>query len=129
MDGAKPFFWVTNFSNRNVTLSDLNISIPAGASVNLLDPYHYKFTEEQLNKSNENGSIYHKKHLIRKRNVPPMMIPQHQLKMDPATAIPTRGNSIFEIPKEHYEELKIGENGIEMMEKVGGIDIAKTDKK
>lgn len=111
-------FWITNISDRNVSLSDLAISVPAMSSVNLLDKRHYGLTEEQVKKSAISGSIYKKGDyriekgmpaLIAVRKVPPN-IPNSQKPMpfcqDP---LPDRGKSILEIKHEEYEELKIDE--------------------
>lgn len=99
-------FWITNFSDRNVSLGDLYISIPARSSVNLLDKDHYSFTKEQLLKSAESGSIIKKKHLIAVRKVPPQMIPKQLIEMDPNVVLPVRTKSGFAIKQEHYEELE-----------------------
>jgi hypothetical protein len=99
-------FWVTNFSDRNVSLGDLYISIPAKSSVNLLDSRHYKFTKEQLEKSVTSGSIYKKRHLIAKRNVPPHMISKQLIETDPSVILPQRTKSGYEIRQERYEELE-----------------------
>lgn len=105
-------FWVTNFSNRNVTLSDLYISIGAGTSVNLLDRKHYSFTEEQLFCSKKSGSLFKKQHLLAVRKVPPQMIPQYQILTDPNAVLPARTSSIYEIKQENYEELLLGEENL-----------------
>lgn len=105
-------FWITNFSNRNVTLSDLYISVPAMSSVNLLDKKHYSFTEEQLIKSHESGSIFKKKSMISKRLVPPQMIPKYKIQMDPHSVLPMRSNSIYEIKLTNYEELNVNDESL-----------------
>jgi hypothetical protein len=100
-------FWVTNISPRNVTLSDLYISVPAMASVNLLDQRHYHFTEDQLLASQKSGSLFRKRHLLAVRKVPPQMIPMAQIVADPNAVIPTRTISTYEIKQQYYEELDI----------------------
>lgn len=100
--------WITNISNRNVTLSDLNISVPANSSVNLLDKKHYKLTEEQVNKSITNGSIFKKRDKIFIRKIPPQMIARAKIELFP-DIIPSRTTSIYEIKQEDYEELNVGE--------------------
>lgn len=67
----KKTFWVTNISNMNVSLRDLNISLKAMSHANLLDERHYSYTLEQLQKSAESGSIYRKRNKIKIRKVPP----------------------------------------------------------
>jgi hypothetical protein len=100
-------FWVTNISDRNVTVSDLYISIPAGSSVNLLDQKHYSFTEGQLLSSQQSGSLFRKQHLLAVRKFPPQMVPLVQIKIDPNAVIPTRTISTYEIKQQYYEELDI----------------------
>lgn len=105
-------FWITNISNRNVTVSDLAISIPAMSSVNLLDKKHYHLTEEQLIASATSGSILKKKHFLAVRRVPPQMIPKEQITKDPNSIIPSRSTSTYEIKQQTYEELSIGDETI-----------------
>jgi len=62
-----PAFWVTNISNRNVTLADLALNIKAFHTVNLLDARHYSYTLLQLQQSQKTGSLYNKRHLIKIR--------------------------------------------------------------
>jgi hypothetical protein len=102
-------FWVTNFSDKNVTLSDLYISVAAGTSVNLLDKKHYSFTEEQLSKSQLSGSIFRKRHLVAVRKIPPQMLKKSDITYDPHAIIPQRHTSIYEIKHETYEELNISD--------------------
>ncbi len=113
-------FWVTNFSDRNVSLGDLYISIQAHSSVNLLDKARYSFTKEQLIKSAESGSIYLKKHLISVRKVPPQMIPKQLIEFDPNVVMPPRTKSGHVIEHTRYEELEEDFNDlIESNEKAG----------
>lgn len=58
-------FWVVNISDRNVTLSDLRISIPHHSSLNLLDSRHYSYTYQQLKQSALEGSIFKKRDKIK----------------------------------------------------------------
>lgn len=103
-------FWVTNISDRNVSLSDLNLTIRANSSVNLLDKKHYSLTEEQLNKSLESGSIFTKKDKIKKRIVPPVIEQEKRMTMDYNSALPSKTYSIYEIKQEKYEELEISDD-------------------
>jgi hypothetical protein len=100
-------FWITNISDRNVSLSDLNISVPAMSSVNLLDINHYSFTESQVANSAKNGSIFRKSDKIVVRKVPP----KTPLSKRPIEIIhpllPNRSKSIYEIKVQEYEELNI----------------------
>lgn len=61
----EPEFWVTNVSSRNVTLGDLALSIPKGRSYNLLDSNNFSYTEEQLEKSATEGSLWNKRRFIK----------------------------------------------------------------
>lgn len=101
-------FWISNISGRNVSLADLNLTVKAFSSVNLLDSKHYSFNLEQLEKSAKNGSIFKKSKFIIVRQIEPTY-----LKVDVPflheTYIPSRDRSIFNIKDEKYEELNISD--------------------
>ncbi len=103
-EGIKTF-WITNISNKNVSLSDLNLTVPARTSVNLLDPYHYYYTEAQLLQSAKNGSIFKKSDKIKVRKIPPNTIQSPIIDADPNAVLPERTKSIYEIEQKKYEEL------------------------
>jgi hypothetical protein len=114
-------YWVTNLSNRNVTLADLALNIPAWRSVNLLDQRHYKYTFEQLEKSRISGSIFAKSDRIRKRETPSnimdgyavnlrSILSQPNVPLKQETHIPSRERSTFVIKEERYEELEFKED-------------------
>lgn len=102
------FFWLTNMSNRNVSLADLNLTVKAFTSINLLDKKHYQYTYEQLEKSKNKGSIAKKSTKLKVREIEPEII-----KMDmpyrQETYIPSRERSVFNIKEEKYEELNVEE--------------------
>lgn len=100
-----PVFWVTNLTNMNVSLADLDLTIKPFTSVNLLDSRHYDFTLEQLEKSYASGSLYKKRDRIVKRKVEPEVL-QANLPILKETFISTRPRSILEIKEEKYEELE-----------------------
>ncbi len=100
----KPTFWITNISKTNVSLSDLNITVRAGSSVNLLDNRHYSFELSQLEKSHREGSIYRNRKKIRKREGAPEII-NLTIPLNTETFIPSREKSIYVIEEKHYEEL------------------------
>ena len=60
----KPSFFVINISDRNVCLSDLAFTIPAGRCYDLLND-HFSFTIDQLKASLKNGSLYRKRDKIK----------------------------------------------------------------
>lgn len=101
-------FWVTNISNRDVSLTDLNLTIRAFTSVDLLGR-RYPYTLEQLEKSVASGSIYKKRDKIFKRSVPPELIKMNVIGIDANSNIPTRERSILEIKQEKYEELMLSD--------------------
>lgn len=103
-----PTFWVTNISSRNVSLADLNLTIKAYSSVNLLDNKHYYYTLEQLEKSVKSGSIYKKRDKIVERKVAPEVL-QANIPLNRETFIPTRERSVYTIKQEHYEELNMSD--------------------
>lgn len=111
-------FWVTNKSNRNVTLADLALNIPAFRTVNLMDTRHYYYTLEQLKKSAESGSLFKKRDKMFVR----MQIPEvpggtyidHKTTNDGMilnreSHIPSRERSTLVIKEEKYEELNISD--------------------
>lgn len=101
-------FWVTNISNMNVSLADLNLTVKAYSSVNLLDKKHYYYTLEQLTKSHESGSIFKKRDKIIVRKVAPEVL-KANIPLTRETFIPTRERSVLEIKEENYEELNLSE--------------------
>jgi len=103
---VKPTFWVTNFSNRNVSLTDLALTIRARSSVNLLDEDHYQYTQEQLEKSAKDGSIFKKRRMVRKRKVPPS-VESTNILIDREAIVPSRQRSVLDLKEEKYEELSI----------------------
>lgn len=99
-------FWVTNTSNRNVSLADLNLTIRALTSVNLLDSRHYQYTLEQLQKSVDSGSLAAKRDkIVVRKNAP--IVEKKTLPFDRETFMPSRERSVFSIKEEYYEELTI----------------------
>ena len=107
-------FWVTNISNRNVTLSDLALNIKAFTTVNLLDSKHYSYTKEQLEKSAASGSLFVKRHLVKKRvSAPHIEVKPGTITMLEETFIPSRERSVLSIKEEHYDELKVEEQRVD----------------
>lgn len=104
----KESFWVTNGSNMNVSLSDLNLTIRAYSSVNLLDSKHYSFTKEQLIKSAQEGSLFKKRNKIFVRNLAPE-IDKKKILFNREETIPSRERSVYSIKEEKYEELHLSD--------------------
>jgi len=100
-------FWITNISNRNVSLADLNLTIKAFSSINLLDNKHYHYTIEEIEKSVQSGSIYKKRDKIFVRSVAPETIKATTITFKKDEKIPSRHTSLFEIKQEKYEELDL----------------------
>lgn len=103
-----PTFWLTNFSKRNVSLADLNLTIKAFSSINLLDTRHYSYTLEQLLKSEAEGSIFKKQSLVKRRQIAPTVIKMN-VPFIKETFIPSRERSIFVIKEENYDELNVSD--------------------
>jgi hypothetical protein len=97
-------FWITNISDRNVSLADLNLTIKAFTSVNLLDNKHYSYTLQQLEMSALKGSLYKKSNRLKRRNVPPPIIKSDMSILNEAS-IPSRERSVYNIKQEVFEEL------------------------
>lgn len=104
----QPEFWLTNISNRNVSIADLNLTIKAFSSINLLDSKHYSFTLQQLQTSAEKGSVFLKRHCLVVRKVAPEMIKMN-IPLSEETYIPTRERSVLAIHEEKYDELNISD--------------------
>ena len=130
-------FWLTNISNRNVSLSDLNLTIKSMSSVNLLDSKHYKYTLEELQKSLNSGSVYSKRDKIFKRDFAPNSV-QSKMSIVHESFIPSRERSVFVVKEEKYDELEISnqfvadekfaEENIEIVE-LDNVPIKSKDKK
>lgn len=101
-------FWLTNLSNRNISLTDLNLTVKAYSSINLLDKRHYQYTIEQLQKSVESGSVFKKRDRLVVRRVAPEIL-KANVPLLRETFIPTRERSTFAIKEENYEELNISD--------------------
>jgi hypothetical protein len=108
MKNAITTFWVTNISNRNVSLSDLNLTIKAYSSVNLMDKKHYNYSIDQLKKSQESGSLFNKRRIISVRKVPPVL-PEKENKHISDHLSQNRERSLFKINEKKYEELHVEE--------------------
>ena len=103
-------FWISNISNRNVSLSDLYISVPAMSTINLLDTKHYPFTLEQLQKSASEGSLFRKRNMIVVRKVGPYSTNIiHDIQLDTSSPMPQRSHSAYEIKEEKFEELEVSD--------------------
>lgn len=100
-------FWVTNISPMNVSLTDLNLTVKAFSSANLLDKKHYQYTTEQLTKSFESGSIFKKRDKIIVRRLAPEVL-KLNVPFSRETFIPSRERSVLVIKEENYEELNVG---------------------
>lgn len=101
-------FWVTNISKMNVSLADLNLTIKAFSSVNLLDSKHYQYTKEQVINSVKSGSIFKKRDKIIVRKIPPEIL-QANIPLARETFIPSRERSVLVLKEENYEELNISD--------------------
>lgn len=117
MKKVEKTFWLTNISDRNVMLSDLNLQIKARSSVNLLSK-HYSLTEEELEKSLQSGSIFFKRDKIVKRLVPPETIQGNKIELDSMATIPSKQRSILEVKNIEYEELKMSDDTTASAEKI-----------
>lgn len=104
----KKDYWVTNISNRNVSLADLSLTIKAYTSVNLLDPRHYYYTFQQLEQSRLNGSIAAKSDKIKVRENAPQFI-KTNMPLIKETHIQSKTKSVYKINEEKYEELNVSD--------------------
>ena len=92
----------------NVSLSDLNLIVPAGASMNLLDTKHFSYNYDQLQKSATSGSLFIKGDKIKLREKSPPVNKQIKLAVSKDFRIGKK-RSLVEIKEKRYEELEISD--------------------
>lgn len=99
-------FWITNISKMNVSLRDLNLTVKARSSINLMDSKHYRYTLEQLQKSAESGSISRKSDKIKVCIVAPTIRHKRiELSKEPLDKVNNPLFSRATIVEEKFEEL------------------------
>jgi len=99
----KPAFFVINTSDRNVCLSDLALTIPAGRCYDLLNDNFY-YTIEQLKASLKDGSLHKKRDKIKiGKGRPQIMEPPRRVLSE--YPIITRNRSAVKVDEPVYEEL------------------------
>lgn len=109
----------------NVCLRDLNLTVKARSSINLMDSRHYRYTLEQLQKSAESGSLYRKSDKIKVCNVAPIISHKRiQLSKEPLDKVNNPLFSRATVVEEKFEELL--DNDIEIASDIADI-IAGTD--
>jgi len=62
---SKTGFWVINLTNRDLRLHDLNYTLRANASVNLLELKGVSYTIPQLEASAASGSLFKKRNMVK----------------------------------------------------------------
>jgi len=104
-------FWASNISDRNVSLRDLGITIPARKNVNLLDSRHYSFNLEQLELSAASGSLYTKKDKILIRQSEPEAVIKSGIQVSKVPRFIAQNMVRTKIVVEEikYEELQVSE--------------------
>jgi len=100
-------FWITNISNKNVMLADLNVTIIAHKCLNLLGK-HSKLTVEDINKSIVSGSLFKKRDKIKIRHSAPLTN-KEIIKDDKKSIIPNRTKSTHFTKEETFEELSLSD--------------------
>lgn len=101
-------FWITNISNRNVTLRDLSLTVKKYSSINLLSS-HFHYTVEQIEKSIKVGSIHNKSNIIKIRKVEPEETPLKKIEVSDQSRFSYAARSNVKIEEVEYEELKVSE--------------------
>ena len=104
-------FWITNISDRNVSIGDLKTTIGPYQSINFLSSHHH-FTIEELEKSLTSGSLYEKRDILKLRKVPPgesvFQKPPIQVYKGPR-GITRVSRPIVKIDAPKYEELEFSD--------------------
>lgn len=103
----KPSFFVINVSNRNVCLSDLALTIPAGRCYDLLND-NFSFTIEQLKASLKDGSLYRKRDKIKIGKGRPEVVEVGRIEMSEYPII-TRPRSAVKIKEPVFEDLMLSD--------------------
>ena len=104
----KESFWITNISKMNVSLADLNLTVKANSSIDLMSKHHY-YTKEQLINSAKTGSLFKKRDKIFIRKVAPDGNQYNMIPFVRDNIIPSRARSVFEIKEEKFEELNVSD--------------------
>ncbi len=96
-------------SNRLISLGDLGILVQPYQSINLLDPKHYFFTEEQIQASLKNGSLYKRSDKIVVRKIPPPKVYKgpSPIGLDTKNEYPSKIRSLLEHKEFNYEEMQV----------------------
>jgi len=103
-------FWITNISNKAISLADLGIHIYPMRSINLLDKNHYKhITEEQLTKSSSSGSLFAKNKYVVVRKFAPGTPMKTYIPLQENATFPTRQRSVIDFEKPVYDELNVSD--------------------
>ncbi len=97
-------YWVINITNMNVSLSDLNLTIPASRKMNLLDKKHFNYTLEQLELSSKSGSLFKKRDKIKLSELTPIPFIEQKITMSNQTRIVPK-RSFIKTEEKVYEEL------------------------
>lgn len=114
-------FWIKNTTGMRVALSDLRLYVPPFAMLNLLSK-NFHYTEKELEKSLESGSLYAKRDKIVKREteVPKVELlaiqseteervtkkKKVEISKKPLPAKEKAGYSLVETKEEVYQELE-----------------------
>lgn len=102
--------WITNITNKQVSVFDLNVKISAYSSINIYSK-HYHHTKEEVEASVKSGSVYNniKRKRLAIREVSPKIITDRVSIMEDAI-IPDRGRSLSDVKEENYEELNVDDS-------------------
>lgn len=104
-------FWVSNISDRNVSLRDLGITLRSKSNVNLLDDKHWSFNLEQLQLSAESGSLKAKSNMLKVRiSAPEVLIKSGpQLSTMPRFIAQNTARTKIVVEERVFEELNISD--------------------
>jgi|SRR5271166_4379416 len=102
-------FWITNLSNRIISLGDLAVHIQPFTTINLLDPSYYHLTRAQVDASRANGSLFARRNVIVERKIAPSAAAPKYIPYDRNAIYPGRKISGVETETVTYEELNISD--------------------
>jgi hypothetical protein len=105
-------YWIQNMSDRLISLGDLGVLLQPYQAVNLLDPKHYSFTEEQIEASQTSGSLFKRSDKVKQRKIPPPKVYKGpgKIGLDDTNQYPSKIRSLLQHKEFNYDELQISDD-------------------
>ena len=101
--------WISNISKKDVSVSDLDLTIKARSSINLLNKRNLNYSLTQIVQSLRTGSLYKNRDKLIVRKVEPEIEEQKIIAIDYNAVAPSRRRSAVKVEEVQYEELNISD--------------------